>query len=151
MSEAQTDQRAVRALEIHRFKQAEFERTCYVVTAFENTEPEDLLDPAYWAHVAAKLKPWDRIEARANDGTWLAEYVVVGVDRAWAKVSLLNKYPLSTPDVSQSQSSPYHVYHGGPANKWSVKRLSDNELQVKELPTKADAEKWVVERLKAER
>lgn len=151
MSEAQTEQRAVRALEIQRFKQAEFERTCYVVTAFENTEPEDLLDPAYWAHVAAKLKPWDRIEARANDGTWLADYVVIGVDRAWAKVSLLNKYALTTPDVAQSQSSLYEAYWAGPAYKWAVKRLSDSELQAKELPSKAEAEKWITERLKAER
>jgi len=146
-------ERKVRQLEPARFKQAEYERTAYVVTAFENTDPEDLLNPAYWAHVAAKLKAWDRIEARANDGTWLAEYLVLGVDRAWAKLAMLNKWALTTPDVSLSQDakSAYEVYWNGPADKWSVKRTSDQEKQASGFNTKGEAQTWVTERLKADR
>ena len=47
--------RKVQELSATRMKECEFERTNYVITAHENTEPEDLLDPAYWSTVAAKL------------------------------------------------------------------------------------------------
>jgi len=61
---------------------------------------EDLLRPECWASVAKMLQPWSHIEVRAEDGSYYAELLVTGVDRAWAKVEVLNFRELSTADVS---------------------------------------------------
>jgi hypothetical protein len=111
-----------------------------------------LLDPAYWAHVTSKFTPWDHIEARANDGTWWAEYIVLSVDRAFARVALLRKVNLTTPDVAMSQSEipkAYEVKHRGPHSKWSVIRLSDKQVLFENGALREDAEGWLKNHLKA--
>ena len=35
------------------------------------------LDTGYWAHLAARMKPWDRVEIRAADGTCRVPDVLV--------------------------------------------------------------------------
>jgi hypothetical protein len=64
-----------------------------------------LLVPAFWAHHALKLKPLDEIRAHAEDGTWLANYVVLDCSRTWAKVQQLSLHRLTTADVAQTQAS----------------------------------------------
>jgi hypothetical protein len=41
--------------------------------ATPGSTPIDLMRPEYWAHVAEKMKVWDKIEIRANDGACLAD------------------------------------------------------------------------------
>ena len=138
--------RKVRQIEQSRIKLAEAERAVHVVTAFDDTNHKDLLDPPYWAQVANKLTPWDHIEARGNDGSWWAEYIVLAVDRTWARVALLRHYDLSTADVSISQAmvpQDYLIKHRGPAEKWSVIRASDNAVVFDNGPQRSDAETWL--------
>ncbi len=148
---AAKEKRHVRQIEIGRWRQAESERTVYVITAFENTEPEDLLQPDYWAHIANKLSPWDHVEARADDGSWWAEYLVLAVDRAWARMAMLRKVSLSTADVSLSQSNAFEVRHRGPASKWSVVRLSDKAVLFEGGQQRTDAESWLLNHQKSQR
>lgn len=138
-----------------RFKLAEYERQIYVATAEEGCTPEDLLKPEHWAHVAKDLKPWDRIEARANDGTWFAEYLVLDTSRAWARVRLLGEVQhITTADVAQTQASlqgTYRVEYKGPHSKWCVIRNSDNAMQKEGEGSRDAAETWMKGRLQAER
>ena len=117
---------------ITKVTEAEFLRHAWLVIIPFGTLPEDLLKPEYWAHVAAQLRPRERIEAHSIDGTWFAEYLVLGVDRTWAKVHMLSKHSLTTPDIALSQAeavSPYEVKWRGPVAKWSIVRKSDNAVQ----------------------
>lgn len=134
-----------------RMKECEFERTLWVITAHENTRPEDLMEPDYWTHVAERLKPWDKIEARADDGSWYAELLVLDVSRRWATVHALRIDHLTTKDLSLSKalSDDYAVEWKGPAHKFSVVRKSDGALLHEGEQTKAGAFQWLTNRIKA--
>jgi hypothetical protein len=136
-------------------KEQEFQRTVWVATALENTEPQDMLKPEYWAHVSAQLKPWDRIEVRANDGAWLAELLVLETARNWARVHILNAYKLTTGDVSLTQSeikgrySEFRIEHMGPHDKWCIIRRSDNQKLHEGGESQDAAMRWLDDRIKA--
>ena len=134
-----------------RMDPSEYKRTLYTVTAYENTEPTDLLNPEYWAHVASDLRAWDKIEARADNGSWYAEFIVLDCSRNWARVHLLTKHDLTTKDVSLSQASrdQYEVMHRGPERKWSVVRKSDRAVLKDELSAEAEAYTWLAQHIKA--
>lgn len=135
-----------------RIKEAEFLRKMYVADCDIGTRPEDLLDPAYWAHVSVRFKPMDRIEARAADGTWLAELVVLESSRTWARCHMLSCHNLTSTDVSMSQATTaeakgdaepvYEVVHRGP-RKWSVVRRSDREVMHEGEARREGAEAWI--------
>ena len=146
------EDRKVEQLNPTRMKEAEFERQTYFAKAHENTKPEDLLDRAYWAHVATRLKPWDKVEVVANDGTWWAEFLVLEAGRTWAKVEMLRHKSLTASDVSASQATamtPYEVVHRGTDSKWSVIRKSDRAVMHEGEETQGGAIDWLNERLKA--
>ena len=152
VKEAPAQERELRQLNPSRMKGAEYERDIHVVTPDEGTQPEDMLDPAYWAHVASKLRPWNRIEARANDGSWYAECLVLDASRNWAKIKILNVWNLTTADVSQTQSEvliAYEVRHRGPHNKWSVIRMADSACIHEFEDTELGARTWLTNHLKA--
>lgn len=143
-----------RPIEMTRVAEAEFKRTTWVMTAFEATDPKDLLKPEYWAHVSSKMRAWDRVEVRADDGTWYAEYLVLEAGRNWARMFLLEAYHLTTADVAQTQAdamSPYEVAHRGPHRMWSVIRKIDREVIHDGEQTMDGAVSWLRERLKADR
>lgn len=137
-----------------RFKGAEYERELWECTAHENTTPQDLLKPDYWAHVSNKLRPRARITAWAHDGTWMAEYVVKEAGRTWARVHLLAVHNLGTADVAQSQAAdlePYEIKWRGPHCKWSVVRKSDHEVVHEGEGTQQGCTEWLQERVKADK
>ena len=142
----------VPAIHDGRFAAAEYERSTWVITAEEGTIPEDVLNADYYAHVAAKLSPYDRIEVRANDGTWVAELLVLDVSRLWAKVHALHLHKLTTVDVSQSnveRSLPYFVRYQGPHDKWVVVRRADSQAVSTGHGTPEAANEWMINRIKA--
>lgn len=113
--------------------------------------PDEILKPAFWAHHALKLKPLDEIRAHAEDGTWLANYVVLDCSRTWAKVQLLSMHRLTTSDVSQTQASDievkafidaHEVKHRGP-HAWSIVRRSDKAVLEQGIAVKDDAIAWL--------
>lgn len=111
----------------------------------------DLLVPAFWAHQAVKLKPMDEIRARAEDGTWVADYLVLDCSRTWANVKLLSLHMLTTSDVSLSQSSQEtmaafiqeHKIVWRAAHKWSVVRKADGAVLLEGKEQKDDAIDWL--------
>lgn len=146
------EERKVEQLNPTRMADAEYQRNIHVVTAHANTLPEDLLDPAYWSHVATRMKAWDHIEARANDGTWYAEYIVLEAGRTWVKTHMLRSASLTSADVATSQATammPYEVVFRGPHCMWSVVRKADREVMHEGEGTQGGAIDWLNERLKA--
>lgn len=140
-----TEEKKLTTLMPARMKLAEYERQDWVVNAEEGTKISDILEPNYWAHVAAKFKPYDAIEVRAEDGSWIANFIVLGCDRNWAKVHLLSEHMLSTADVSLTQATKHLVKWRGPEHKWSVIRLSDSQVLKTSFTSKDDACRWVIE------
>ena len=135
-------------LEADRFQLSEHARNHWVITVEKGTSVENLLDPAYWANVAAKLRPWDLIEARWDDGSRLTFFVVLGAERTYAKVAVWLDQPLTTKEVAESQDSGvtgYKYVWKGAKLKHCIVRQSDGEVVHKEAHTKADALFWLRE------
>ena len=127
----------------NRMKRAETLRTLYAVNAEHGTDREDLLKPDYWCHIAAKLTPLDRLEVRADDGTWWAEYLVISCDRTWAKVKELRWLELSNVAADDSDLSELEYKWRGPQAKHSVVRKSDQSVMAEKLNTKDEALVWI--------
>ena len=117
----------------------------------QGVQPEALLVPSFWAHRATKLKPLDEIRAHAEDGTWVAYFIVLDCSRTWAKVKELSRHNLGTADVSLTQASEadvkafieqHNVVHRGP-HKWSVVRKADKAVLQEGLALRGDAEAWL--------
>lgn len=110
-----------------RFKSAEYERTLWVATPEPGVSVKDLLAPEYWAHVGAKLRPWDRIEVRAEDGAYFAELLVLDASRLWAKVQVIHHVEL--PRVEDTApDDPFEVKWRGPQAKFGVIRRADKSV-----------------------
>lgn len=153
VAEVVSIERKIEPLYTSNIKPAEYIRSCHAATIPINTKPEDLLNPAYWAHVANELKPWGRVEARAIDGTWFAEYLVLDVGRAWAKMHLLAKYNLTSAEESLSEANTQtglKVTWRGGDRKWSVVRETDSAVMVEGLG-KDEAQAWLDKHIKDNR
>lgn len=137
-----------------RFFEREFQTNLWVANADESTRQADVLKGEYWAHVANKLKPWDHIYVRADNGTWYSELVVLSVARAYAAVRPLHEWQFGEDAPTEAQaaaqaSAAYRPKWGGPHNKWTVIRMSDNARVATELTSERAALDWIVEREKA--
>lgn len=141
-----------RKLIVPRFKNAEFERVVYQACPEVSTTFEDVCEPAFWSHVAEKLKPGDRIEVLTEDNSYFAELLVVDAGRLFAKVAVLRYVELSSPDVPEGLTGvapEFKVQYKGPALKHVVIRLSDNQIVQDGIALKADAHAWVKEHVQA--
>lgn len=133
-----------------RLRGADFERLIYVANPGEGVTIDDLLRPECWASVTTMLRPWCHVEVRAEDGSYYAELLCTGVDRAWAKMDVLNYKPLSTPDVALTQSaaaSKYEIKHT-PALQWHIIRKVDRHVLRDGMQLRWQAEDALREHLK---
>lgn len=129
-----------------RMKEADYLRTLWVVTVEQGVTREDLMNPSFWGHVANQFRPYDRIEARSDDGTFFAEYLILSCERTYAKVKELTWVSLTTQDVAMTQDEKLEEYEymwRGPHGKHSIIRKGDKEVMVEKLESKEDALKWL--------
>lgn len=131
----------------------------------KDVHPLHLSDPAFWAHVAVKFSPWHEIRARAEDGSWMARFVILDAARTWARVKMIEFHefaPITATEPAKPEQpaavvlSPaaeqavqdfiaQHTWsHRGPKGH-SIIRKADKEVLVESLGTKADALKWLDE------
>lgn len=106
---------------------------------------KDLLEPAYWQHVARNLRRGDHIEALADDGSWYAELLVVDAGPVYAKCVTLQEAKLEkyVPDSEQPLLAGHSVTWGGNHAKWRVKRDQDNFTLRDGFANKVDAYAWL--------
>ena len=127
-----------------RVTQAEYSRNLWVATAVFGTTIQDVRDEAYFAHVASKLKPYDRIEVRTDDGSWFAELLVTETGRNWARTYLLSLHKLTTSDIARTMSIPtLEVVWKGPHLLFCVIRKSDKEILQDKCTSEAQAYAWI--------
>jgi hypothetical protein len=122
----------------------EYTRTMYEVTPAAGVEAEHLEDPSYWAHVAYRLRPGDRIEAIPADRHYFAELFVLASARNWAKVVLIRFNEL-IPDSEPSKEDGYLVDWSG-RSKWRI--VQGDEVLSQNHDTKELALEWLKEHKK---
>ena len=128
-----------------RMKLAENERRDWIVNAELAHTIDDLTNPAYWAHMAAQLTPYDHIEVRAEDGAWIANLIVIQVDRSWAKMMLVSQYNLLETEAMPSAIAQHKVEWKGPQHRFAVIRLADQVSVRGGFQTKDEASAWMRE------
>lgn len=128
---------------------AEYKRRNWFCEAVEGVTLDDVLKSEFWAHVAAKMTPFDRIEVVSFDGTWGADLVVLATGRTAAKVKQLHFYEFEGGYTDMSSVNTSHeIKHRGP-RKWSIIRLSDNAVVKEGIPTREEADRALADYLKA--
>lgn len=122
------------------FRLAEHTRLIYTLNTFDKCSEEELMEPDFYAEIAAKLKPFYKIEIRGLDNSFYAEVLVIQADKEAVKVKLEKYYDFSVGDEKKDETkeSGYIVSHKG-ANKWCVIRNSDSKAIIKGLDTEQDA------------
>ena len=128
-----------------RMKLAENERQDWIVNAELSHTVEDLTNPGYWAHMASLLTPYDHIEVRAEDGSWIANLIVIQTDRSWAKVMLVSKFNLLETEVAPSSMAKHKVEWKGPQHRFAVIRLADQVVVRSGFQNKDEANSWMRE------
>ena len=130
-----------------RLQNAESKFTRWDVSPRDGVSAQDMLRPEFWAHVSKQLRPKDRLEATAEDGSWFAEFFVLSQGPNWAKVAMLRHVRLS--DSTPLRSDDYEAIWGGPALKYTVRRTADKEVIQKGFDTMGDAGAWLSQFQKA--
>ena len=128
-----------------RMKLAQYERQDWIANAEPHHTIEDILKPGYWSHMAAQMVPYDHIEVRAEDGSWVAYLLVVQSDRLWAKVVLTSKIDLVSADEMPSATPQHKVEWKGPQRRFGVVRTDDSEVVRDGFQTKDEARLWMRE------
>lgn len=124
-------------------------RQDWVVNAEAGTTVQDVLDPAYWAHMAVQMQPFDRIDVRLETGEWMLQLLVINHGRNWAQVHLLHHYDLAKRAETMPSAQKHSVEWKGPQLKWCVIRLADSEAVMKELASKQAAAEWLAQHEKS--
>jgi hypothetical protein len=126
-----------------RLKEASYHRTIYCATLEHGTTPEELTEPAYWAHCAHFLRSGDRIEAMPESNEWYAEFMVVETGKLFARLvpmRLVHLTPAERTKASkESVDADFAVQWKGGA-KWCVIRTHDSAILYRDLSSKVAAE-----------
>lgn len=118
----------------------------------QNVTPDQLLNPAFWAHQALQLRPFDEIRARSEDGSWIAHLVVLDCSRTWAKVKIDRVLMMTTSDVAMSAAqaeeikafiASHNIVWRSPTAKWAVIREIDKSVIHEGEASKTDAATWL--------
>ena len=155
MSDDQTP-KANPQLSADRFKLSESVNASYTITVEAGITRAQILHPDFWGGVAMKLRPYDEIKVRCDDGTIFAELLVLEAARTFARVRALAWHDLTTRDVAKTQDElvesaaevasdikAYEVKYRGPHLMWCVIRKSDSAAILEKATAKDVAETWL--------
>lgn len=132
-----------------RIQLAQHVRNEWHVTPEYGTPVEALLEPQYWAHISSKLRPRDRIEVDAEDGSYYVELKVVDAGRLYAKVVVLRRCDFTIDAETEEQAPDYKIMWAGPHAKWRIVRTKDKGLVKDGLETRQAAELYLASHEKA--
>ena len=138
------------ALSVLGLKPAETVRNVYQINIPAGTTPEELLEPTFWSHVAAKLRAGDRIEVVTGDAAWFAELRVMEVGRAG---SFGARVAFTTSPVALSNEHVLPVLNDFEARPsgagWQVFKVGSTEPVKTDLPDQISAQKWITSQRRA--
>jgi hypothetical protein len=133
-----------------RFKQADLVRNMWSIVPEDGTPYEALFKPVYWSHIAARLRPGDRIEVTAEDFSYAAELMVVAAERQAASVVELRKTEIGRlAQLLPSVEAAYRVEFKGPHLKWCVIRVADQTRVREQCDSRSLAYEWLASHSKA--
>lgn len=130
---------------------AEHKRQDWVVEIPVGLTLEDVMQPGYWAHVAAQMDPLDTVQCRWEDGSLIAWFVVKFCERNYATLVLDRKLELGQEREVPQQTMKHKVEWKGPVLRFCVIRMSDQQVIHEGEREKQAAYNWMIEHEKAQR
>lgn len=122
-------------LRASQLKSAELVRNHWVLEVPHGTTRAQLLDPAFWAPLAARLRVYDRIEIHTLDRTYWCELLVTVVGVKWAQVTPIGNTDISVPSEAVTSVNGLTVTWGGDELRYIVRRESDNVVLAQNIVT----------------
>ena len=126
-----------------RCKHAEFTNTRWTVNVESGRTPQDILAPSYWSHTAFQMQPFDEIQARAEDGKWVAYLVVRFCEKNFAIMHLDRLIEFKDNAEIPETSIRHKVEWKGPQHQYAVIRLSDSQMLHSKCKTREEAAEWL--------
>jgi hypothetical protein len=140
MNDTTTERRALK----ERLQLAEFARAHFVFTASVGTTVEHLRTPAFWAKVADKFKPFDRLEVRCEDGSYFCEFLIRHASADGVELEPLSGAYLGDVGVVgklEPLAAGLRVSYEGLHKKWTA--WSGTAVLRDGFATEADARLWL--------
>lgn len=134
-----------------RMKGAQYERNEYVLRVEPGTTIDHLLEPAFWAHLGQKFRPFDIIEVIPDDGCFYARLLVVACDRLWAKMHVLEHHDLSMArsEMPMTDNQNHDVQWKGGTMKFAVIRRNDGAVLKDQFQNPLEGWQWLEGHLKS--
>lgn len=127
---------------------AEGKRNIWVIVPELGTPYETVRDnPEFLSHVASRLRPYDRIEVFAEDGSYFAELIVRAAGRQFARLSELRFVALEA--LRAEADTRFSVIYSGPHLKHTVLRVRDKAVLKNGFDTAEDAHGWLAANVKS--
>jgi hypothetical protein len=138
-------------LEDRFFYSCEQKQNAWFVISYKKHTLDDILRKDYWAYVARKLQPGNKIAVMSEDCRMYVELIVFGTGSNWAEVQVLNG-PLMVDHALNTIDTDYKIENRGLIKQWCVIRTSDDrEIKADgSLRTKEQAQTWLREWLHIE-
>lgn len=131
-------------LQPHRhFIDASYKRNWHYVAIEANIPFDAILEPGFWAHISAKMAPFDIIEVDTDDSAYTALLKVRDAGKLYARVEKLIYVLYADKDeVLQGGATleGHMVKFRGPVHRWCVVRGAD---VLKDAMTKEEAYAWL--------
>ena len=126
-----------------RLKLAEAARRDWVADVEIGVSIEAILDSSYWSHAGPHLNAGDHIEARAEDGQWVAYLYVFYAERTFAHVVLDRVLKIKANEIQPQESIKHRVEWKGPHHKFGVIRVADAKMLQADFKTRDEAVIWL--------
>lgn len=125
--------------------QAEFVRNVMFAPIPPGIPFESTLASDFWAHCASRVKPYTKIELRAQDNAWYGELMVRKVEpqavHVWA-LCYVDLAAQNTPKLA-AVADDFSVTFGGPKHLWRIVRNSDKVVMHHGEANEGDARAWL--------
>lgn len=137
---------AIMTITSTKIKQAAYVRNIHVATPPAGTKLADVLNPAYWVHVAKQFHVSDRIEVIPEDHSFFAELYVAGVSAGGLKLIKFRHYDFDLEDILNvgAEEPELIVLWRGPNAKHCVLRKADKQVLKEGFNSKAEANEWIL-------
>jgi hypothetical protein len=104
-------------------------RNVWVIRADEGVQTTDLASARFLGHLQPKLRPGDRIEVTAHDGSWLMELLVRASEAGSVRTFVLHRYDFATAaDRAASVVAGHSIQYGSEQTKWRIVRQDDKQV-----------------------
>lgn len=127
-----------------RMQGREYENNEWNITVESSWTMDDVVKPIFWSSVWQKLRRYDEITVRVDDGSWWARILVTQVGTGYAFVRALSFIDLTAAVATAPAAlEGFELRELGPFKKWCVIRTADSFVLKEKCESRVDAQTWL--------